>query len=197
MYWVNSRTLRKPPTYKQVVLAFRESVIGSNSHTDSGAICIHFGSIFETLSQCFDFSARSLGHVKVWLAEIAQEARNTPLWWTANRDTSCLRSTTRSYFLGSSHEPKHHVTKASSWEVETLWPSLKNRSKVSKVAPLSIVLAFFADVWIVRIIVIICVYWCCRQPSYCSLSLITKPGQPRRWSRQLTWQVRGHLTSNL
>ena len=40
----------------------------------SEAIFTQFGYIFETLSQRFDLSARSLGHVMVWLAEIAQEA---------------------------------------------------------------------------------------------------------------------------
>ena len=32
----------------------------------------------------------------------------------------------------SSHERKHHVTKASRWEVETSWSFKKKRSKVSK-----------------------------------------------------------------
>ena len=34
----------------------------------------HFGSIFKTGSQRFDFSVRYLGHVMVWLAESSQEA---------------------------------------------------------------------------------------------------------------------------
>ena len=50
------------------------SVIASDIYTDSDAICNHFGSIFETRSWRFDFSARSHGHVMVWLAGTAQEA---------------------------------------------------------------------------------------------------------------------------
>ena len=43
-------------------------------YVNSEAIFTHFGSIFETRSQRFNFSARSLGYVIVSFVEIAQEA---------------------------------------------------------------------------------------------------------------------------
>ena len=45
------------------------------------------------------------------------------------RDTSCPRSTSSSCFLSSSRERKHHVTKASRWEVEMSWSFKKNDPK--------------------------------------------------------------------
>ena len=42
-----------------------------NYHIDTEEICSHFGSTFETLLRHFGFSARSLGHVMDWLAEMA------------------------------------------------------------------------------------------------------------------------------
>ena len=45
----------------------------------------------------------------------------TPHQWTADKDTKIPRSTTSSCFPCSSHERKHQVIKASSWEAETSW----------------------------------------------------------------------------
>ena len=89
----------------------------------------HLGSFFLETSRRFDLSSRSLGHV-MWKKQYT--LRKAPHQWTVNRDTSCPRSTTSSCFLSSSRERKHHVTKASRWEVETSWSFKKKRSKVSK-----------------------------------------------------------------
>ena len=65
--------------------------------------------VFLETSWCFDLSSRSLGHVMFSFAGNAQEAG------------AGGRSGAAGIPLHGSRERKHHVTKASRWEVETSW----------------------------------------------------------------------------
>ena len=55
-------------------------------------------------------------------------SRKTPDRWTVNRDTSCL-SIYHQLLAGQFPRNKNHVTKASSWEVETSWSFKKHDQK--------------------------------------------------------------------
>ena len=73
-------------------------------------------------SQRFGFSSRSLGHVMFWFAVTAQEAG-------AGGRSGATGVLVRGSLNGSYREPKHQVTKASTWEAET--SNFEIRSKVS------------------------------------------------------------------